>query len=344
MKANLLPIGRMARINHVTVATLRLYDRMGLLKPAFIDPISGYRYYDIQQNARLDMIAYMKELGMSLAEIQDVLDKEDITLIEEILSEKNEQIYRQYRELKDRHASVARAIASIERYRKSPDTGTTSLEYIDQRYVWGIPCGENFYETGIAGYEKVLAELRMSLIDRNFSQIHSYTVGTSVKQADFLRLNFRFDRLGLHLRRRKPPKETAGRRHARQRNVRLHLCRRLRPGGSLREAAAGPLPGTALFDLWGLYLRSADGVQRLQRTQPKHVPAAPGPHLLPQGEAAPRDWRVRNAQGALKPRAYPSRRPRGGDGGFFFVKRLDSHPASGFMIYSSRDPGTTSRG
>ena len=195
MKANLLPIGRMARINHVTVATLRLYDRMGLLKPAFIDPISGYRYYDIQQNARLDMIAYMKELGMSLAEIQDVLDKEDITLIEEILSEKNEQIYRQYRELKDRHASVARAIASIERYRKSPDTGTTSLEYIDQRYVWGIPCGENFYETGIAGYEKVLAELRMSLIDRNFSQIHSYNVGTSVKQADFLRLNFRPDRV-----------------------------------------------------------------------------------------------------------------------------------------------------
>lgn len=90
---------------------------------------------------------------------------------------------------------MARAIASIERYRKSPDTGTTSLEYIDQRYVWGIPCGENFYETGIAGYEKVLAELRMSLIDRNFSQIHSYNVGTSVKQADFLRLNFRPDRV-----------------------------------------------------------------------------------------------------------------------------------------------------
>ena len=34
MKANLLPIGRMARLNHVTIATLRLYDRMGLLKPA----------------------------------------------------------------------------------------------------------------------------------------------------------------------------------------------------------------------------------------------------------------------------------------------------------------------
>ena len=35
----------------------------------------------------------------------------------------------------------------------------------------------------------------MALIDRNFSQIHSYNVGTSVRQADFLRLNFCPDRI-----------------------------------------------------------------------------------------------------------------------------------------------------
>ena len=35
----------------------------------------------------------------------------------------------------------------------------------------------------------------MALIDRNFSQIHSYNVGTSVRQADFLRLNFCPDRV-----------------------------------------------------------------------------------------------------------------------------------------------------
>ena len=90
---------------------------------------------------------------------------------------------------------MRRVIASIERYRKSPDTGMTLLEYINQRYVWGIPYGENFYETGIAGYKKALAEFRMSMIDRNFSQIHSYNMGASVKQADFLCFNFRPDRV-----------------------------------------------------------------------------------------------------------------------------------------------------
>ena len=63
MKEDLLPIGKMAALNRVTVSTLRLYDEKGLLKPRYIDPQTGYRYYDINQNARLDMIAYMKELG-----------------------------------------------------------------------------------------------------------------------------------------------------------------------------------------------------------------------------------------------------------------------------------------
>ena len=92
MKKGLLNIGRMAQINQVTVPTLRLYDRLGLLKPRWIDRDTGYRYYDVNQNARLDMIAYMKELGMSLREMGEALQAEDLALIEEILAQKNEQI------------------------------------------------------------------------------------------------------------------------------------------------------------------------------------------------------------------------------------------------------------
>ena len=50
------------------------------------------------------------------------------------------------RELKSRHAAVERAIASIEKYRKSPTNGTVSLEYIDRRYTYGRPCRHNFCE------------------------------------------------------------------------------------------------------------------------------------------------------------------------------------------------------
>lgn len=191
MKEKLLPIGKMASLNRISITTLRLYDEKGLLKPRYIDPETGYRYYSIEQNARLDMIIYMKELGMSLSQIQKSLEKEDISLIEELLSQKNEQIHQQMRELKAQHDAVERAILSIERYRKSPVTGTFSLEYIDRRYIWGIPCSSNFYNNDIHGYESLLRELRMKLEDSGFSQIHSYNTGTSISQKDFESGNFR---------------------------------------------------------------------------------------------------------------------------------------------------------
>ena len=190
MTDELLSIGKMAEMNHLTVATLRLYDELGLLHPRHRDPESGYRYYDISQNARLDMIAYMKELGMSLSEIADVLKKEDITLVETILIRKNEQIHRQMRELKSRHNAVERAIASVERYRKSPVKGTIALEYIDRRYLWGLPCRDNFYDTDIYAYERELMYLRQALMERGFSHIHSYATGTSIARENFLSGHF----------------------------------------------------------------------------------------------------------------------------------------------------------
>ena len=181
----LVSIGRMAEMNHVTVATLRLYDEMNLLKPRRTDPRTGYRYYDISQNARLDMIAYMKELGMSLAEIQHILEKEDITLIETLLVKKNEQLYQEMRELRSRQNAVERAISSIEKYRKSPTSGTVALEYIDRRYAYGQPCRHNFYEDDGDSFEEELMGLRRGLLEKGFLHVHSYNVGTSISMANF---------------------------------------------------------------------------------------------------------------------------------------------------------------
>ena len=53
MEKELIPIGKMAEMSRLMVATLRLYDELGLIKPKYKDLETGYRYYDIAQNARL---------------------------------------------------------------------------------------------------------------------------------------------------------------------------------------------------------------------------------------------------------------------------------------------------
>jgi len=194
-KNTLLSIGKMAKANRVTIATLRLYDEMNLLKPAYIDEESGYRYYDIRQSSRLDFIRYMRDLGVSLPDICDLLSKEDITLIEEKLIQRHHAIQAQLQELKATRDAIERTISSIERFRKSPESGTISLEFIDKRYILYIPCTLNFYKEGIVAYEESIRLLRSELLERNMSQILSYSLGTSVKKEDFQRGEFIADKV-----------------------------------------------------------------------------------------------------------------------------------------------------
>ncbi|MGI5990427.1 MAG: MerR family transcriptional regulator [Lachnospiraceae bacterium] len=195
MEEEYLSIGKMAEINGISIQTLRLYDRLGLLSPAYVNPQTGYRYYTLMQNARLDMIAYMKELGMSLSEIRETLQQENVERLESLLGKKNEQLFDQIRQIRERQRAVARAISSMERYRKSPTTGTIALEYIDQRYMWSIPCPVNFYATDKSGYEKDLVKLRKALLEAKVPQLHTYNVGTSIRLENFEHGNFTADRI-----------------------------------------------------------------------------------------------------------------------------------------------------
>ena len=74
-----LKIGEFARVAQVSIVTLRHYDQCGLLKPAVLDPDTGYRYYSLDQLARLKRILALKELGFPLEQIAQLLE-EDLSL------------------------------------------------------------------------------------------------------------------------------------------------------------------------------------------------------------------------------------------------------------------------
>lgn len=72
----LLTIGAFARATRLTPKALRLYDEVGLLPPAAVDPESGYRFYDPRQLAHARLIARLRRIGMPLAEVRAVCDLE----------------------------------------------------------------------------------------------------------------------------------------------------------------------------------------------------------------------------------------------------------------------------
>jgi len=62
--------GEMAQLNHISKQTLLYYDKIGLICPREVDPGTGYRYYDLNQCEDLDLILFLKGLGMKLKEIK----------------------------------------------------------------------------------------------------------------------------------------------------------------------------------------------------------------------------------------------------------------------------------
>jgi DNA-binding transcriptional MerR regulator len=72
-------IGTVAHLAQVSVRTLRHYDELGLLTPAHVDPRTGYRYYRADQIPRLHRILVLRDLGVPLAEVRQLLD-DDVTV------------------------------------------------------------------------------------------------------------------------------------------------------------------------------------------------------------------------------------------------------------------------
>lgn len=70
---NLLPIGRFSQVTRLSIRMLRHYDEVDLLKPALIDPHSGYRYYSLAQAADAEHIRLLRTLEMPLDEIRELL-------------------------------------------------------------------------------------------------------------------------------------------------------------------------------------------------------------------------------------------------------------------------------
>ncbi|MBM0233338.1 MerR family transcriptional regulator [Micromonospora sp. STR1_7] len=68
----LLTIGAFARAAGLTPKALRLYDRVGVLRPAAVDPESGYRLYDPEQVPLARLVAQLRRVGMPLATIRAV--------------------------------------------------------------------------------------------------------------------------------------------------------------------------------------------------------------------------------------------------------------------------------
>lgn len=134
-RENLLSISQMAKLRKVTTETLRHYDRIGLFKPAYIDPESGYRYYTISQYEKLGTIKELRQLGMGLEEIREYFDNRNVHKSMELLKKYHERLVREIQEKKALEKVIADKIAFMDGMRDMPEAGKIFEADLPERYV-----------------------------------------------------------------------------------------------------------------------------------------------------------------------------------------------------------------
>lgn len=72
----MLSIGEFARQSRLSPKALRLYDELGLLVPARVDPDTGYRWYAAAQLERARLVAALRRVRVPLAGIREILASE----------------------------------------------------------------------------------------------------------------------------------------------------------------------------------------------------------------------------------------------------------------------------
>ena len=95
----LFRIGEVARLFHLSVSTLRHYERLGLVTPERVDPDTGYRYYSARQFEALNTVRYLRALDMPLEEISDFVHNRDLDNIQAKLRQQRETVARKRAEL-----------------------------------------------------------------------------------------------------------------------------------------------------------------------------------------------------------------------------------------------------
>jgi DNA-binding transcriptional MerR regulator len=111
-----LKIGEFSRLAQVTVKALRYYDELGLLRPVFVDRYTSYRYYELEQLARLHRILALKDLGLSLDEVKRLLaDEVPVAELRGMLRLRQADLQQHLRDEQERLARVEARLAQLER-------------------------------------------------------------------------------------------------------------------------------------------------------------------------------------------------------------------------------------
>lgn len=134
----LIPISEFSALCQLSVKMLRHYDEIGLLAPAHVDPMNGYRFYGLDQLVVAAAIRELRRVDMPLSEIRSLLDAARPTEVHDVLRRHRERLAQDFTDSERRLVLIEQLIA-----KECPMTDIKELDLPSQRVATRAVEGPN---------------------------------------------------------------------------------------------------------------------------------------------------------------------------------------------------------
>lgn len=122
--------GELAKLSGLSRQAILFYDKKGILKPDYVNPENGYRYYTADQLDLLDNIAMLKEIGLSLEEIREFMEQRTRDYALSLMQEQLISIRQKIRRLQTIEKQLAWKVKTLRDF--SSKSGSVTLVHHDK--------------------------------------------------------------------------------------------------------------------------------------------------------------------------------------------------------------------
>ena len=165
-----LSIGQMGKLNNLSVQTLRHYEKVGILKPSYINEETGYRYYSMKDFNTIDLIKQCKAMGLSLEEIKEVTNNyTSLESIVYILGNQKKIISNKIKELENIKKKTEGKIAILARINAQDDViEEIFIKHNEERKFIQYNFTDRFSDEFEINLRKILLE-----VERNYENVNA---------------------------------------------------------------------------------------------------------------------------------------------------------------------------
>lgn len=130
-----LSISDFAKLRNVNPKSLRYYERIGALIPAYTDPETGYRYYALEQLVEMDMILMCLELDIPLREAKQYRQSDQTLDIQRLLQDGQQKAREKLVHLRNTMRQMEEALRRIEENQGDQQPGDVYRRHLGERLI-----------------------------------------------------------------------------------------------------------------------------------------------------------------------------------------------------------------